>query len=60
MEEYNQTCKECGKEFLVRVTTDNAPGCKTKEEVTCPYCHADNGYRMTSGVVYTYKIEGGK
>lgn len=58
MEKYNQTCNECGKEFLVRVTTENVPGCKMKEEVICPYCHAENGYRMTSGFVYTYKIEG--
>jgi len=57
MEEYNQTCKFCGREFLVRVTTDRVPGGKMKEEVTCPYCHEDNGHRMTSGRVQTYKLE---
>lgn len=51
------TCKDCEKEFLVRVTTMNVPGCKEKEEIYCPYCHSENGYRMTSGFVYTYKIE---
>ena len=51
------TCSECGKKFLVRITTMNVPGGKEKEEVDCPYCHANNGYRMTSGFVYTFKIE---
>lgn len=57
MEEYDVKCTECGKMFHVRVTTMNVPGGKDKEEVDCPYCHANNGYRMTSGFVYTYKIE---
>ncbi|MBQ0076228.1 MAG: hypothetical protein KBS69_03750 [Bacteroidales bacterium] len=57
MEEYKQQCTECGKTFIVRVTTDNVPGCKEKEEVICPYCHTEVGYRMTSGFVYTYKHE---
>ncbi len=54
------TCKNegCGKEFLVRIPTDSVPGCKEKEEVTCPYCHTVNGTRMTSEKVFTYKIEG--
>lgn len=57
MEEYEMTCSECRKRFLVQVTTMNVPGGKDKEEVDCPYCHANNGYRMTSGFVYTFKIE---
>lgn len=53
-------CKneKCGREFLVKVTTMNVPGGKDKEEIICPYCHTENGYHMTSGFVYTYKIEG--
>lgn len=35
----------------------NVPGGKEKEEIICPYCHEENGYRMTSGFVYTDKIE---
>ena len=35
----------------------NVPGGKEKEEVICPFCHKENGYRMTSGFVYTYKID---
>ena len=57
MEEYTQECKFCGHKFLVKVTTMNVPGGKDKEEVICPYCHEENGCRMTSGFVYTYKIE---
>ena len=59
MEEYTMTCnnKDCGKDFLVRVTTMNVPGGKEKEEIICPYCHTENGYRITSGFVYTYKVE---
>ena len=29
----------------------------TKSDVYCPYCHKNNGYRMTSGFVYTFKME---
>ena len=50
------TCKKCGREFRVLVTTMNVPGGKDKEEIFCPYCGEENGYRMTSGFVYTYKI----
>lgn len=57
MEEYTMTCSECGKKFKVQVTTMNVPGCKSPEEIVCPYCHTENGHRMTSGFVYTYKIE---
>ena len=51
------TCKICGREFRVQVTTMNVPGGKDKEEIFCPYCGEENGYRMTSGFVNTYKIE---
>lgn len=50
------TCSECGRRFRVQVTTMNVPGGKEREEVYCPYCHSNNGYRMTSGFVYTFKI----
>ena len=36
---------------------EDSSGSKEKEEVVCPYCHSGNGYRMTDGFVYTYKIE---
>lgn len=50
------TCKFCSKEFDVEVTTmNNVPGGKEKEEIICPYCHEENGYRMTSDFVKTKK-----
>ena len=58
MEDYNMTCEKCGKEFRVQVTTMNVPGGKEKEEIWCPYCGHLCGYRMTSGFVRTFKIEG--
>lgn len=57
MEEYTMTCKNCGRKFRIQVTTMNVPGGKDKEEIFCPYCGEENGYRMTSGFVYTYKTE---
>lgn len=56
MEEFEMTCSECGMRFRVQVTTMNVPGGREREEVDCPYCHSNNGYRMTSGFVYTFKI----
>ena len=56
-ERYKQKCKKCDKWFEVYVTTMGAPGCKEKEEVICPYCHSEEGTRMTDGFVYTYKVE---
>lgn len=57
MEEYTMTCKHCGRKFRIQVTTMNVPSGKDKEEIFCPYCGEENGYRMTSGFVYTYKVE---
>lgn len=57
MENYNMTCSECGKEFHVKVTSENVPGGKFEEDITCPYCQAENGHRLTSGSVFTYKID---
>lgn len=58
MEKYSKTCCECGRKFYVHVSTMNVPGGKDREEIECPYCHAYNGYRMTSGFVDTFKVEG--
>ena len=33
----------------------NVPRDKDKEETCYPYCHAENGYRMKSGIVNTFK-----
>lgn len=50
-------CKKCGKEFKYKVTSMNVPGGKDKENIDCPYCGEINGAVMTSGFVYTHKIE---
>lgn len=52
-----RTCNECGKQFEVRNEGDMFPGCKEKEEICCPYCHANNGSLMTSGRVATYPLK---
>ena len=57
MENYSKTCKHCKKDFDIEVSSMNVPGCKEKEEIICPYCHEENGYRMTSGFVRTKKKE---
>lgn len=51
------TCKKCDKEFYYEVTDMGVPGGKDREYIYCPYCRETNGSRMTSGFVYTYKIE---
>lgn len=53
-------CKKCSKEFNYEVTSMNDPGGKDKENIDCPYCGATNGTVMTSGFVYTRKIEDDK
>ncbi|QIK50634.1 hypothetical protein G7058_00280 [Jeotgalibaca porci] len=53
----NETCKECGKEFTYNHHGDIYPGGKEREYIYCPYCHATNGSKMTSGFVNSYKIE---
>ena len=55
MEEYNLICSKCSRKFHVQVSTMNVPGGKDREDVDCPYCGANNGYRMTSGFVSTLK-----
>jgi len=50
-------CKKCDKEFYYEVTSMNVPGGKEREIIYCPYCREENGSEITSGFVYTYKIE---
>lgn len=50
-------CKKCGKEFRVKITDMRVPGGKDREYIYCPYCGEENGSEMTSGFVYTYKID---
>jgi len=50
-------CKKCLEEFEYKVTSMNVPGGKEREYIYCPYCGEENGSYVTSGFVYTYKIE---
>lgn len=49
--------KKCSEEFEYKVTSMNVPGGKDREYIYCPYCGEENGSYVTSGFVYTYKIE---
>lgn len=50
-------CKKCNKDFHYEVTSMNVPGGKDREIIYCPYCGEENGSEITSGFVYSYKIE---
>jgi transposase-like protein len=52
-----ETCKKCGKDFTYKVTDMGVPGGKDREYIDCPYCGETNGSVVTSGFVYTFKIE---
>lgn len=52
-----ETCKECGKDFTWSESGNVYPGGKDREYIRCPYCNADNGSVMTSGMVISYKID---
>ena len=51
------TCCACKKEFYYCVTDMGVPGGKDREFIYCPYCRQNNGSFITSGFVYTYKLE---
>lgn len=50
-------CKKCGKTFGYEHTGNIYPGGKDREYIVCPYCRETNGSIMTSGFVYTYKLD---
>lgn len=50
-------CNKCGKEFRVEITDMKVPGGKEREYIYCPYCNGENGSEVTSGFIYTYKID---
>lgn len=55
--ENKKTCKECNKEFMWSEHGNVYPGGKDREFIDCPYCKARNGSIITSGSVFTSKIE---
>lgn len=50
-------CDKCKKIFAYEISGAVYPGGKEKEEIQCPYCNHINGYKMTSGFVYVYKVD---
>lgn len=56
----NTMCSKYQKKFRYQVTTMGVHGGKEREYIYCPYCGQKNGSEVTSGFVYTYKIEDNK
>ena len=50
-------CKSCKKEFSYLVFDMRVPGGKDREYIYCPYCGQENGSKITSGWIETYKGE---
>lgn len=48
-------CQKCGKSFSYRLVGTVYPGCKTSEDIDCPYCNHTCGSVMTSQFVETIK-----
>lgn len=51
------TCKKCCQYFGYTVKDMHVLGGKDREYIICPYCKEINGSVVTSGFVYSYKIE---
>lgn len=51
------TNEKCQKEFEIQETDSTMPGCKTEEEIICPYCHNLCGTRSVNGVIRTFKLD---
>lgn len=54
-------CGACGKSFTVTISDAGYPGGKGRESIDCPWCSAENGSEITSGIITTHKVvtEGG-
>lgn len=54
-------CKVCGKSFTMTISNAGYPGGKERESINCPWCGAENGTEVTSGIITTNKVptEGG-
>ncbi len=53
----NSTCKKCEKDFYWTQAGLNAPGCKEREYLECPYCGEVNGSEMTPLVFISKRSE---
>lgn len=50
-------CYKCGNDFEYMITNGGFPGGKDREIIYCPWCDAENGSIVTSGIINTYKNE---
>lgn len=50
-------CNECGKNFYYELYGPVYPGCRSSEDILCPYCKSVCGSVMTSQFIQTTKIE---
>ncbi|MFV0518481.1 MAG: helix-turn-helix domain-containing protein [Aminipila sp.] len=53
----NCVCSSCGKRFTYSISNGGYPGGKDREYIYCPWCKAENGSTMTSGIINTQKVE---
>lgn len=54
---YIHHCENCGKDYYFESTGNIWPGGKERETAYCPYCEAAGPSEVTSGFVYTYKLD---
>jgi DNA-directed RNA polymerase subunit RPC12/RpoP len=50
-------CTACGKSFTVTISNARYPGGKERESINCPWCGAENGSEVTSGIITTQKVD---
>ena len=52
-----RTCSNCGKLFGYELIGVNAPGCREREDLICPYCGAICHSEMTALTFVAYKLD---
>ncbi|MDI6616936.1 MAG: hypothetical protein QME27_09485 [Syntrophaceae bacterium] len=50
-------CEICGKKFTITISSAGYPGGKERESINCPWCGAENGTEVTSGIITTHKVD---
>ncbi len=57
VEKNSYTWTACGKNFIISITNAGYPGGKNRESIYCPWCGAENGAKITSGIITSYREE---
>jgi transposase-like protein len=55
--ENSYKCTVCEKKFTITILNAGYPGGKEREIINCPWCGAENGTVVTSGIITTYKVD---